>query len=93
MGMWHGGTSAAGWGGRGSWDSVGRGGRGRADGWDYEELGNLYDWALMKRLLPYLAPYKGRVALVLIAMVGTALGAALPGAYSEATLLISSIRL
>ncbi len=73
MGMWHGGTSAAGWGGRGSWDSVGRGGRGRADGWDYEELGNLYDWALMKRLLPYLAPYKGRVALVLIAMVGTAL--------------------
>ena len=77
MGMWHGGTSAAGWGGRGSWDSVGRGGRGRADGWDYEELGNLYDWALMKRLLPYLAPYKGRVALVLIAMVGTALGAPL----------------
>ena len=73
MGMWHGGTSAAGWGGRGSWDSVGRGGRGRADGWDYEELGNLYDWALIKRLLPYLAPYKGRVALVLIAMVGTAL--------------------
>jgi ATP-binding cassette subfamily B protein len=74
MGMWGGGTSAAGWGGRGSWDSGGRGGRsGRADGWDYEELGNLYDFALMKRLLPYLAPYKGRVVLVLIAMVGTAL--------------------
>lgn len=74
MGMWGGGTSAAGWGGRGSWDGGGgRGGRGgRSDGWDYKELGNLYDWTLLKRLLPYLAPYKGRVILVLIAMVGTA---------------------
>ena len=72
MGMWGGGTSAAGWGGRGSWD--GGGGRGgRSDGWDYQELGNLYDWRLLKRLLPYLAPYRGRVILVLIAMVGTAI--------------------
>ena len=75
MGMWGGGTSAAGWGGRGSWDGAGgRGGRGgRSDGWDYQELGNLYDWRLLKRLLPYLAPYRGRVILVLIAMVGTAI--------------------
>ncbi len=75
MGMWGGGTSAAGWGGRGNWDGGGgRGGRGgRGDGWDYQELGNLYDWTLLKRLLPYLAPYRGRVIIVIIAMIGTAI--------------------
>jgi ABC-type multidrug transport system fused ATPase/permease subunit len=46
---------------------------GRTDGWDYEELGNIYDWELIKRLVPYITPYKGRVVLVLIAMVITAI--------------------
>ncbi|MEE8421300.1 MAG: ABC transporter ATP-binding protein [Dehalococcoidia bacterium] len=77
MGMWGGGGSAAGWGGRGSMhDAGGRargGGAGRSDGWDYEELGKIYDWRLIKRLVPYVTPYKGRVVLVLIAMLLTAI--------------------
>ena len=76
MSMW-GGTSAAGWGGRGSMHEGGGrrsgGPGGRTDGWDYEELGNIYDWELIKRLVPYITPYKGRVVLVLIAMVITAI--------------------
>jgi ATP-binding cassette subfamily B protein len=62
-----GGGGAAGWGGgRGG----GGGGRmGRIDGWDYDELGVVYDPALVRRLVPYLAPYKTRAVIALISMI------------------------
>ena len=68
--MWGGGGGghAAGWGGHGPGAARG----GRYDGWDYEEIGNLYDWKLIKRLAPYLAPYKMRIAIALFGMALTA---------------------
>jgi ATP-binding cassette subfamily B protein len=72
MGMW-GGASAGGW---------SHGGpphqrppsslRRSADGWDDEELGKPYDHSVVLRLLPYLRPYRGRVGLALIGMLGFA---------------------
>lgn len=58
-------------GGAGGW-SGGDGGparRGRSDGWDYDELGKLYDATLVKRLVPFMAPYKGRGIIALIAVI------------------------
>ncbi len=76
MGMWGGGGGhAAGWGGRGSWTGPVQGGGGRTaryDGWDYQEIGKIYDWTLIKRLGPYLAPYKKRVIIAIMAMTITA---------------------
>lgn len=67
MGMW-GGAAPGGW-------SSGHQGPGAAarlrrstDGWDDEELGKLYDHQVMRRLLPYLKPYKLQVILALIGM-------------------------
>ncbi|TET96166.1 MAG: ABC transporter ATP-binding protein [Dehalococcoidia bacterium] len=40
-----------------------------ADGWDDEELGRLYDHSVMVRLLPYLKPYRRRVALAVLGML------------------------
>ena len=28
------------------------------DGWDYDELGKVYDLGLIKRLLPFITPHK-----------------------------------
>ena len=69
MAYW-GGGGAAGWGG-GSGPGMGaRGGRmGRTDGWDYDELGSVYDHKLVKRLIPFLAPYKGRALIALASMI------------------------
>ena len=67
-------------GGAGGW-SGGMGGpqRGRAqiqmvnrrgiDGWDYDDLGKVYDVALIKRLIPFITPHKGRAIIALIATV------------------------
>jgi ABC-type multidrug transport system fused ATPase/permease subunit len=63
-------------GGPGGWSGGGGGGGGgrmwRAgkaiDGWDYDELGAVYDPALMRRLLPFLKPYKWRMAFAIFAM-------------------------
>jgi ATP-binding cassette subfamily B protein len=40
-----------------------------ADGWDDDELGQLYDHSVVARLLPYLKPYRWRVALALAGML------------------------
>ena len=69
MGMW-GGGGAAGWsqnigGGRGGGHGpVSRG----ADGWDDDALGKVYDAEMMKRLRPYLRPYKRKIVLAFLAM-------------------------
>jgi len=39
------------------------------DGWDDDTLGKLYDHRVMSRLVKYLAPYKPRAILALVAMV------------------------
>ncbi len=68
------GVSAQGWGGRGSMAAGqwGRGG-GPSDGWDYEEIGKIYDTRLAGRLVPYLKPYKRRVVIAVVAMTVTAI--------------------
>jgi ATP-binding cassette subfamily B protein len=39
------------------------------DGWDDDELGKVYDGAVVRRLLPYLGPYKKQVSLATLAMI------------------------
>lgn len=68
MAYW-GGGGAQGWSG-GDGHGRGRGGGfNRSDGWDYEELGKVYDPTLVARLFPFLAPFKWRLTVALIAMV------------------------
>jgi ATP-binding cassette subfamily B protein len=40
-----------------------------SDGWDDEELGKLYDHSVIRRLLPYLKPYRTQVAISLFGMI------------------------
>src|SRR3990172_9870834 len=40
-----------------------------ADGWDDEELGRAYDHSVIRRLLPYLKPYRREVVLALLGML------------------------
>jgi ATP-binding cassette subfamily B protein len=70
MGMW-GGAAAGGWshGGPGRNSALRR----STDGWDDEELGKPYDHSVVLRLLPYLRPYRGRVAFALLGMLGFAI--------------------
>ena len=60
------------WGGgqAGGWSGDMRGIRqGRAvDGWDYQELGRVYDPILVRRIVPMLGPYKLQTAIAVIAM-------------------------
>ena len=63
MAYW-GGGGAAGWHGD---DQGGR--RGRIDGWDYQELGKIYDPSLVRRLVPFLLPHKRRALLALLGMI------------------------
>ncbi|MFA7248855.1 MAG: ABC transporter ATP-binding protein [Dehalococcoidia bacterium] len=65
MAMW-GGAGAAGWstnigGGR-------MGGHRGTDGWDDEYLGKVYDAEVVRRLAPYLRPYRWQVLLAFLAM-------------------------
>ena len=65
-------------GGAGGWSHAqipGRPGanlRRSADGWDDEELGKLYDHAVVRRLAPYLGPYKWQAGLAAFTMVVSA---------------------
>ena len=70
MAYW-GGHGAAGWSGPDSGGSH-RGGSARYDSWDYDELGKVYDPAVVRRLLPFLAPYRRRVIVAVVAMAVTA---------------------
>ncbi len=69
MAFW-GGTGAGGWSG-GHGPPGGRPGAGlksSADGWDDDELGRLYDHAVVRRLFPYLKPYKRQAITATVAM-------------------------
>ncbi len=73
MGAWGGGAGAGGWstgiGGQGN----GPGGRNRGvDGWDDEYLGKVYDAKVVRRLIPYLKPYKFQATVAFICMVVSA---------------------
>ena len=63
MAYW-GGGGAAGWSGG---DLHGR--HGRSDGWDYDELGRVYDPAMMRRLFPFLRPFRLRASIAIAAMI------------------------
>jgi hypothetical protein len=39
------------------------------DGWDDDELGRLYDQEVMRRLLPYLRPYRRQVVIAVLSMI------------------------
>ncbi len=43
--------------------------RGGLDGWDDEEFGSVFDYKVIRRLIGYLAPFKGRVFLAIVGMV------------------------
>ncbi len=71
MAHW-GGSMAGGWSHQTSVTSAGRPGGGlkrSVDGWDDEELGKPYDHSVIVRLLPYLKPYRGRVALAILGLL------------------------
>jgi ATP-binding cassette subfamily B protein len=40
------------------------------DFWDEEEYGSVYSHRVMRRLFPYLRPFKGRAVLALVGMIG-----------------------
>jgi len=70
MSYW-GGATAGGW-SHSHYPAGGRPGAGlkrSVDGWDDEELGRLYDHSVMRRLLPYLKPYRRQVFAALGTMV------------------------
>ena len=70
MGMW-GGAGAGGWSNQGAHVRPGQYQRrgGGADGWDDDELGKVYDHGVVRRLLPYLRPYRGRAFTAIFAMI------------------------
>ncbi len=43
--------------------------RGGLDGWDDEEFGSVFDYKVIRRLIGYLAPFRGRVFLAIVGMV------------------------
>ncbi|HEY5639481.1 MAG TPA: ABC transporter transmembrane domain-containing protein, partial [Dehalococcoidia bacterium] len=68
MGMW-GGAGAGGWSHQGAHVRPGQYLRRGSDGWDDEELGKVYDHSVVRRLLPYLRPYRGRAFTAIFAMI------------------------
>lgn len=74
MGMWGGGM-AGGWSQQTSVNAGGRGpnfGRG-LDGWNDDELGQVIDPKVVRRLFPYLKPHRGRLTLAMIGVFGWAI--------------------
>ena len=67
MAYW-GGATAGGW-SHSHFPSGKRGLKRSVDGWDDEELGKLYDHSVMKRMLPYLKPYRKRLIFALLGML------------------------
>src|SRR3972149_7693190 len=64
--MWGGGGMA------GGWSHGGPGGgrlRSAVDGWDDEELGSFYDHTVVKRVIPYMKPFKIRAIIATISMI------------------------
>ncbi|HEU4759045.1 MAG TPA: ABC transporter ATP-binding protein, partial [Dehalococcoidia bacterium] len=67
MGLW-GGAAAGGW-SQSHMPGRGTGLRRSADGWDDEELGRAYDHRVVRRLGPYLKPYKRQLALAVLGLL------------------------
>ena len=70
------------WGGAGGWSNTGHPGMQRpvglkrsVDGWDDDELGKVYDHSVMRRLFPYLRPYKRQAVLATTGMFIAAVAA------------------
>ncbi|MDA0352079.1 MAG: ABC transporter ATP-binding protein [Chloroflexi bacterium] len=74
MGMW-GGGAAGGWSSSGT--SIGGPARRGMDGWNDEELGKVYDAKVVRRLVPYLAPFRFRLTLAMIGVLGFAVTSSL----------------
>jgi len=74
MGMW-GGGAAGGWSSSGT--SMGGPARRGMDGWNDEELGKVYDAKVVRRLVPYLAPFRFRLTLAMIGVLGFAVTSSL----------------
>ena len=70
MGMW-GGGAAGGW--STSATSMGPNARRGLDGWNDDDLGKIYDSAVVSRLGPYLRPYRARVILAMVGVIGFSL--------------------
>lgn len=70
MGFW-GGGSAGGW--STSTTSMGPNARRGMDGWNDDDLGKIYDAAVVSRLAPYLRPFRARVAVALVGVLGFSL--------------------
>ena len=60
------------WGGVGPRGTLRAGPQRGGDGWDDDELGRIYDPHLVRRLVPYLTPYRRRMWVALIATIVTA---------------------
>ena len=72
MGLW-GGASPSGWsGGMGHRPGMAQNLRRSTDGWDDEELGKVFDRKVIRRMAPYLKPYKLQVFLATLSMVSFA---------------------
>jgi ATP-binding cassette subfamily B protein len=67
MGMW--GHSAGGWSAQHGPGARTTQLRRSTDGWDDDELGKLYDAAVMRRLFPYLRPYRRQAIQAVLAML------------------------
>lgn len=68
MAYW-GGGGAGGWSGPGEGMGQRRGAAGRIDGWNYDELGKIYDTHLIRRLIPFITPYRWHSIFALISMI------------------------
>jgi ATP-binding cassette subfamily B protein len=69
VGLW--GGAGVGWGGGMAGRPGGPAGnlRRSTDGWDDEELGKVYDAKVIRRMMPYLKPYKFQVFLATLSMI------------------------
>jgi len=68
MSFW-GGHGAGGWSNTGTTQMRPAGLKRSVDGWDDDELGKLYDHSVVRRLLPYLRPYRGRAITAIFSMI------------------------
>ncbi|MGE3857668.1 MAG: ABC transporter ATP-binding protein [Dehalococcoidia bacterium] len=70
MGFW-GGGAAGGW--THNATSMGPNARRGMDGWNDDDLGKIYDGAVVSRLLPYLRPFRARAVVALLGVLGFSL--------------------
>ena len=71
MAFYAGGGGAGGWSSNAPHNRAGSAFKRSADGWDDDELGKVYDSQVVRRLLPYLKPYRAQVIGATLAMILT----------------------